>query len=235
MGMQRVWVLFGFILISSMTVLFAITLTSETTQKVDVVSSVRGNACFIDKATDKCTDKIGEIVIGHAIVTSYSGTKAELIFIVFGGNIYRSVSITPISMREYTMMDGKKLTILSDVPVESYFGGVYPQIKDVKLLYYTGFKGDFSEILPNGDEIYNTGEVRVFTQEGKNGVKEEIPIAEAYIEYENLTVATTENEGALITSGEIKSLDLTINLPGGISDLYRLTNIYSKTSFEWKP
>ena len=226
--MKKKALIIPLVLILALSLVYAVPLTADATESVTVPVAALGEVCLVDSATEGCTSTTGEILFGNAVVVSRATSDSiGLVLIQFGGQLYRAVG----------------------------FGTVYGNNGTTLL----GLQGTLSQVLSDGNEVYTTGEVRVIEDELKGSREEPVPVGEFYIEYNGLVLEDSDECGpysyldengepvkgvstrecvsqrGVMTAGEYTHLELTINAPGGVSDLYKLTEITGTTSFEWEP
>jgi len=215
-------ILFAIALLAS--IVYGITLTADATRSVSVPAAALGRICFVASDTGECTDKVGEIVFGNAVVESMGGDRVGMILIQFGGNIYRSTTTGPVYLYRVTMSDGSVLEkdTLPESGIETY--------EPIRMV---GLRGRLSQVLPDGTEVINTGETRTLSYPGKVSVTEDVPVGEYDIRYTNLVLEDTDTSRQIMTSGEYTDIKITINAPGGVMDNYKLMSITSTTSFDW--
>jgi hypothetical protein len=216
--------LFAMALLASL--VYGITLTADATRSVHVPAAALGRICFVASDTGDCTDKVGEILFGNAVVESMGGDRIGMILIQFGGNIYRSTTTGPVYLYRVTMTDGSVLekTDLPESGLESY--------EPIRMV---GLRGRLSQVLPDGTEVITTGETRTLSHPGKISVDEDVPVGEYDIRYSGLVLEDTETSRQVMTAGEYEDIQITINAPGGVMDKYKLVEIVSTTSFDWSP
>ncbi len=236
-------------------IVYGVTLTAEAVESVTVPTAALGRVCMVDSVTGDCTDTTGEILFGNAVVISRAnGDNIGLVLIQFGGQLYRSVNFGPVYEYTATLTDGNTVTATTRSLAE--FEGRIGNLEVVRII---GIQGTLSQVLEDGNEVSTTGEVRVIEDDLKGPREEPIPVGEFYVEYEGLVLEDSDECGpysyldesgqpvkgistrecvsqrGVMTAGEYTDLELTIHVPGGVSDLYKLTEITDTTSFEWVP
>ena len=235
-------------------IVYGVTLTADATESVTIPVAALGEVCLADSDTGACTSTTGEILFGNAVVVNrVAGDSIGLVLIQFGGQLYRAVNVAPVYEYNVRLSDGKTVTATS-----RELRKLEDQIEDLEVIRLLGLQGTLSQVLSNGNEVYTTGEVRVI-EDVKGPGEEPVPVGEYYIEYEGLVledsnecgpynyldesgepvkgISTREcvSQRGVMTAGEYTHLELTINAPGGISSVYKLTEITGTTSFEWNP
>lgn len=237
------------VLVLLATFVSAVTFTADATRSVTVPMAALGTVCLVDSAGG-CTDKTGEILFGNAIVENLDGDLTGLMLIQLGGNVYRATSSGTVRALEVTLEDGK--TIMTD----TYHREGMDQAESWETGEFIGFRGKLSQLLPDGNEITTTGEVEVYSD--VKGTEEiPVPVGKYYVEYDSLvwddsddcveTGGTITKDGqtypardctsvrGVVREGTYTDFELTINLPGGIRDKYKLASIEETTNFDWVP
>lgn len=238
------------VLILTLAMVSAVTFTADATRSVAVPIAALGTVCLVDESGG-CTDKTGEILFGDAIVENLEGDLTGLMLIQFGGNVYRATSASTIYALEVTTKEGKVIT------TDTYHREGMSEAEKWEEGEVIGFAGRLSQLLPDGNEIYTTGEADIYG-DFKGMVESPVPVGRYYVEYEGLVWENSDDcveiEGETITKegitypkrdcasirgvvreGTYTNLELTFNLPGGIRDKYELVSIESTTNFEWVP
>lgn len=229
-----------------------VTLTADATESVVVPAAAGGTLCLVVPATEECTDKRGEVIFGNAVVRNFNGDETGLVLIQFGGQLYRASSGSLVYEYQVITTDGDTRTATSRTISQ------IENIENYEATRLLGLQGTLSQILPSGEEIYTTGEVRAYEDE-KGKIEEPVPVGEYYVEYAGLVLQNADECGeynyldeqgqpvkgisarecvsqrGVMTAGEYTDLELIINAPGGVSSTYTLTEITSTTSFEWAP
>ncbi len=247
-------ILIPIVLALTFSLVYAVTLTADATESVTVPVAALGEVCLIDSTTGDCTSTTGEILFGNAVVVNRVNDSIGLVLIQFGGQIYRAVGFGPVYEYTATLNDGTTVTATSRTLSE--FEGRIESLEEARLL---GLQGTLSQVLADGNEVYTTGEVRVVGDELKGYREEPVPVGEFYVEYDGLVLEDSDECGpysyldengqpvkgistrecvsrrGVMTAGEYTDLELTIHVPGGVSNLYKLTEITGTTSFEWEP
>lgn len=234
---------------------YGVTLTAEATESVTVPLAALGTICLTDSTTGECTSTTGEILFGNAVVVNRANRdEIGLVLIQFGGQLYRATGDSPVYEYNVHLSNGTTLTATSRELPE-----LEGRIDSLEAIRAVGLQGALSQILPDGNEIYTTGEVQIIGDELKGSREEPIPVGEFYVEYENLVLEDSDECGpysyldesgqpvkgvstrecvsrrGVMAGGEYTDLELTIHAPGGASNFYKLTEITETTSFEWQP
>lgn len=240
------------IIILVLSLVSAITLTADATRSVTVPLAARGTICFLNEE-GACTDKIGEVLFGNAVVENMGGDQIGMVLIQFGSTVYRATSMAPVYLFHVNTTDGETVTATS-LNLSELEGS----IENYAAVSLIGLQGKLSLVLPNGEEVYTTGESITYSDEKGSSTQDE-PIGEYYIEYSGLVLedsdtcspysyldengqpvkglSTRECTGVrgVMRSGEYEGLHLTFYGTGDVVDRYKLTSITATTSFTWEP
>lgn len=252
--MKKKAIIIPIVLILALSLVYAVTLTADATESVTVPVAALGEVCLVDSATGECTSTTGEILFGNAVVVNRVNDSIGLVLIQFGGQIYRAAGFSLVYEYTVTLTDGTTVTASSRALSE-----LEGRIENLEVGRILGLQGTLSQVLPDGNEVYTTGEVRVVGDELKGFREEPVPVGEFYVEYDGLVLEDSDECGpysyldengepvkgvstrecvsqrGVMTAGEYTDLELTIHVPGGVSNLYKLTEITGTTSFEWEP
>lgn len=233
---------------------YGVSFTADATESVHVPAAALGQVCLLNSETSACTSTTGEVLFGNAVVRNFNGDETGLVLIQFGGQLYRAASFGTVHDYVVTLTDGSTATVTPETLPK-----LEGQIERVEEGGLRGLAGTLSQVLPDGNEVYTTGEVLVMEGGIKGPVEEEIPVGRFYIVYNGLVledsdecgpysyldengepvkgISTRECTGrrGVMTAGEYNNLELTLNAPGGQSSTYKLIEIAEATSFDWEP
>lgn len=214
--------LLAFILLLS-SIVYAVTLTAEATRSVDVPAAAIAKICQVDESTNDCTDRLGEILFGNAVVESMSGDRVGMFLVQFGSDVYRSNTESTVHEYGVTTTDGKYEETIDTSSVRG-------DIENIEDLGVVGIRGTLSKVLPDGSEIITTGDTVTLEEEGKVSSSYNEPVGEFIVTYDGLRF-----ENNLVAGGTYKTLELVFYQSGDGKDVYRMTAIQDTTSFEWEP
>lgn len=208
-------------------IVYGVTLTADATESVTVPTAALATICLVDSSTGECTDKIGEILFGNAVVVSRATSDSiGLVLIQFGGQLYRATSFSTVYNNETTLvgLQGTLSQVLSDGNEVDTTGEVWV-IEDE-------LKGSREESVPVGTfyieyeglELEDSDECGPYSYLDESGE----PV-------KGVSTRECVSQRGVMTAGEYTNLHFTINAPGGIIDKYKLVEITDTTSFEWTP
>ncbi|MBU2560768.1 MAG: hypothetical protein KKD17_00575 [Nanoarchaeota archaeon] len=223
---MKMLMVFVVVVVLAASLVCGVTLTSDATVRVDSPAVALGRICVLD-ASGSLTDKCGEVLFGNVNVHSVAGDTIGMVLIQFGGNIYRSITTAPVQLYRVTLRDGTVTEATSlDLPAE---------MESYEPIDMIGLQGKLSVLRPDGTEIYSIGETRTLSHPGKTGAPEDVAPAEFYIKYVGLVLEDTDTSRQVMTAGEYEDLVVTVNLPGGVQEKYKVVEVTSTNSFDWVP
>ncbi len=235
-------------------IVYAVSFTADAAESVRVPAAALGQVCLLNSETGACTATTGEVLFGNAVVRNFNGDEIGLVLIQFGGQLYRAVNFGSVHDYVVTLTDGSTVTVTPETLPK-----LEGQIESVEEGGLRGLAGTLSQVLPDGNEVYTTGEVRIMEGGIKGPVEEEVPVGRFYILYNDLVLEDSDECGpysyldengepvkgistrecvgrrGVMTAGEYVNLEFILNAPGGQSSKYKLIGITSTTSFDWEP